>query len=334
MRFTRCISTIDSHTGGMPTRMVVAGVPYVPGSTMAAKRQYVIDELYDVVNALIDEPRGHGAMRGAILTPPCTDGADIGVVFIGGGCMPSCGHSTIGVVTTILETGMIRAVEPVTDVAIDTPAGLVLTKATVEAGRVKAVSMINVPAFLYEDGIVIDAPGIGRVAAAIAFGGNFYAIVRAADVSMEVRPDRASTFIELAQRIKQEINTKIRVVHPEKPFIDHVSHVQFWGPPMHPEATMKNIVISPPGLVDRSPCGTGTCARMASLYGRGELSIGDEFVHESVIGTVFRGRLLRETAVGSYKAVVPEVSGSAHITGIHQFMVDPDDALAYGFTLG
>lgn len=334
MKVARCISTIDSHTGGMATRMVVAGVSYLHGATMAEKRQYVIDNLSDVVSSVIDEPRGHRAMRGAILTPPCTPGADIGVVFIGGGCMPSCGHSTIGVVTTLLETGMIRPIEPITEIKLDTPAGLVHTRARVQGDRVLGVSMINVPAFLYADDVSIEVPGVGTINVSVAFGGNFNAIVSEGDVGIPVRPENASLLIEFAQRIKKLVNEKIRVVHPEKTFIDHVSHVQFSGPPLHPEATMKNMVISPPGLVDRSPCGTGTCARMASLHTTGKLAVGEEFVHESAIGTLFRGRILEETAVGPYSAVVPEVTGSAYITGMHQFMVDPDDPLGCGFILG
>lgn len=333
MRISNCITTIDSHTAGMPTRMVVAGAPYIPGETLAEKRQYVIEHLDAFVRTLLDEPRGHRAMRGAIITPPTTKEAHAGVVFIGGGCMPSCGHSTIGVVTTLLETGMIPPVEPVTEVVLETPAGLVRTKAVVKDGKAVSVSMVNVPAFLYSESIRVDVPGVGPLEMAISFGGNFNAILDAGEVGLEVRPENAAAFIDLAGRIRRAVNETVRVVHPEKPFINHVSHIQFSGLPMHPEATLKNIVISPPGFVDRSPCGTGTCARMAHLYFTGKLKLGDIFVHESVIGTLFRGRLLEETKVGGMRAVVPEITGSAFITGIHQFVVDPEDPVKHGFTL-
>lgn len=334
MKFVRCISTIDSHTAGMPTRMVTAGIPFIPGFSMADKRQFVIDNLSDTVNTLIDEPRGHNAMRGAIITTPCDPNADYGVVFIGGGCMTGCGHSTIGIVTTILETGMLKAVEPETNISLDTPSGLVRTKATIESGKVTSVSMINVPAFLFADDVMVEIAGIGKIKVIIAFGGNFYAIVKAKDLNVPIKPEYASNFINLAQDIKEQVNRKIKVFHPEKPFIKQVSHVQFWAPPLHPEATMKNVVISPPGLVDRSPCGTGTCARMASLHTVGELGINQEFVHESVIGTLFKGRIVKEIDVGSFKAIVPEIIGNAFITGMHQFMVDPLDPLPKGFSLG
>lgn len=334
MRITNFISTIDSHTGGMPTRMVVAGLPYIPGDTIVEKRQYVLDHMADVVNMLIDEPRGHLAMRGAIITPPTTENSHLGVIFIGGGCMPSCGHSTIGVVTTILETGMLTPVEPVTEIVLETPTGLVPTKAVVEKGKVISVSMINTPAFLYESDVALDVPGIGTLNIDIAFGGNFHAILKSADLGIQVRPQNASVFIEKADLIKRAINERLTVVHPEKPFIRGVSHIQFYGPPQHPEANLKNIVISPPGIVDRSPCGTGTCARLAHLYSKNELEVGETFIHESVIGTLFQGKILAETKVRNYLAAVPEITGNAFITGFNQFVLDPKDPCRHGFALG
>lgn len=334
MKLANCISTIDSHTAGMPTRMVVAGIPYIPGGTLADKRQYVIDHMGDTVRMLMDEPRGHKGMRGAILTPPTTKDAHVGVVFIGGSCIPSCGHSTIGVVTTILETGVITPVEPVTEVVLETPAGLVHTKAAVKEGRVVSVSMVNVPAFLYEADIHVNVPGIGPLAVDIAFGGNFNVLVNSMDIGVQVRPENVDVFIEKAILILRVIDEKIHVVHPEKPFINRVSHVQFYGPPSHPQANMKNIAISIPGTVDRSPCGTGTCARMAHLYSKGKLRLGETFFHESVIGTIFQGKIVGEAKVGNYPAVIPEITGNAFITGIHQFVSDPDDSLKNGFVLG
>ena len=333
MEISKCINTIDSHTAGMPTRMVVAGLPHIEGSTLVEKRQYVIDHMEDVIGMLIDEPRGHIGMRGAILTAPTTKEAHLGVIFIGGGCMPSCGHSTIGVVTTALEIGMLLATEPVTEVVLETPAGLVQTKAAVKNGRVLSVSMINTPAFVYDEGIPIDVPGVGLIKVDIAFGGNFNAIVRSMDLGIEIVPGNISVFIEKAKLVREVLNEKVHIVHPEKPFITGVTHVQFYGPAKHPEAHIKNITISPPGMVDRSPCGTGTCARLAHLFSKGDLNVGEVFVHESIIGTLFEGRVLEQTSVGSYLAVIPEITGSAYITGFHQFVSDPNDLCRSGFRL-
>jgi proline racemase len=313
--------------------MVIAGLPQIEGSSLVEKRQYVIDHMQDIIGMLIDEPRGHIGMRGAILTTPTCKEAHLGVIFIGGGCMPSCGHSTIGVVTTALEIGMLPATEPVTEVMLETPAGLVQTKAAVKDGRVASVSMINTPAFLYEEGIRIDVPGAGMIEADIAFGGNFNAIVRSMDLGVEIKRENITIFIDRARSIRGILNQKVRVVHPEKPFITGVTHVQFYGPAEHPEAQIKNITISPPGMVDRSPCGTGTCARLAHLFSKGDLNVGEVFVHESIIGTLFKGRVLEQTNVGDYVAVVPEISGSAHITGFHQFVCVPRDPCRYGFKL-
>lgn len=333
MRLNKWINTVDSHTAGMPTRMVVGGIPYIPGETIPEKRQYVIDHMAEIVGMLIDEPRGHRAMRGAIIIPPTTKEADLGVIFIGGGCMPMCGHSTIGIVTTVLEIGMITPVEPETEVVLETPAGLVRTKALVENGKVISVSMINVPAFVYDKDVSISIPGVGSLKVDIAFGGMFNVIVNSEDIGIEIRPQNAKAFIEVAAVIKETINNTIRVVHPEKAFINHVSHVQFYGPPVNPKANMKNIVISPPGLVDRSPCGTGTCARVALLYSRGQLGLMEAFIHESAIGTLFEGRALEETNVANFRAIIPQITGSAFLTGFHQFVSDPYDPINAGFSL-
>jgi len=334
MKFVNCISTIDSHTAGMPTRLVVSGVPYIPGNNLIEKRQYVIDHMRGIVSMLMDEPRGHRGMRGAILTPPTTKEAHAGVVFIGGNCIPSCGHSTIGVVATMLETGMIAPAEPVTEVVLETPAGLVHTRATVDEGRVVSVSMVNVPAFLYEADVEVNVPGMGRLVVDIAFGGNFNILVNATDIGIQVRPENIEAFIEKAILIKRVTDEKIQVVHPEKPFINRISHVQFYGPPLDPQAHMKNIAISIPGTVDRSPCGSGTCARMSHLFSKGKLHLGETFVHESVIGTLFDGKIIGETNIGNYPAIIPEITGKAFITGMHQFVLDPDDSLKYGLFLG
>ena len=187
MNLVNCITTIDSHTAGMPTRMVVAGIPTIPGSTLEEKRQYVADHMGDSIGILIDEPRGHRAMRGAILTSPTRKEAQVAVIFIGGGCMPSCGHSTIGVITTILETGVIKPLEPVTEVVLETPAGLVHTKAAVREGKVESVSIVNVPAFAYESNVHIHVPGMKPLTVDIAFGGNFNILVNSMDIGVEIR---------------------------------------------------------------------------------------------------------------------------------------------------
>lgn len=334
MRSERIISTIDSHTAGMPTLLVVSGFPGVKGQTMAEKRQHIIDHYDDLVRMIIEEPRGHAAMRGAILFPPSQPETNAGVVFIGGGCMPSCGHSSIGVAVTMIESNLVEIEEPITRIILETPAGIVETIVEVQGGKAEQVRFQNVPAFLYMEDIELEIPSVGKISLDVAYGGNFFAILEAEQVGLKVEPENVSQFIAMARIIKDTLNKEIKVTHPLNPIYDHVSHVEFFGPPSHKDADVKNIVISPPGMVDRSPCGSGTCAKMAVLSAKNQLKVKEDFVHESVIGTLFKGRFVKKIEVGEKEAIVPEIFGTAYITGLHSFMADPEDPLKYGFRLG
>ncbi|MGO0062506.1 4-hydroxyproline epimerase [Brevibacillus fluminis] len=333
MKSRKMFSTVDTHTGGNPTRTVISGLPKLKGRTMSEKMLEMKARHDWIRKLLMFEPRGHDVMSGALLVDPCHPDADIGVIYIEtGGYLPMCGHDTIGFCTALVETGMIPVEEPVTTLKLDTPAGLVEVAIEVADGKARQVTFQNVPAFLY-DSIEVEVEGLGQVACDIAYGGNFYAITDARKLGLELVPANASRIIEEAVRIRKAINAAVEVAHPEAPYIKGVTHVEFYTEPTHPEATVKNTVIVPPGGIDRSPCGTGTSAKLAVLFAKGEIGLGDEFVHESIVGSLFRGRVLATTEVGGLPAVVTQISGSAWIMGIHKFFIDERDELAEGFLL-
>jgi proline racemase len=326
----RYLAAVDSHTEGMPTRVVTGGVETLPGDTMLERKLRFEAERDDLRLLLMREPRGHAAMSGAILQPPTRDDADWGVLFIEvSGCLPMCGHGTIGVATVLVETGMVAVSEPETLVRLDTPAGLVEARVAVSGGHAQAVTIRNVAAFLHARDQVADVDGLGEVRYDMAFGGNFYAIVDAASVGLEVDPARAQELIDAGARIRTAIPEP---VHPVDERIAGCHHVVFHAPGRD-GADARNATSIHPGWLDRSPCGTGTCARMAALHARGQLALGDEFVNESVIGTRFVGRLVDETEVGGVPAVVPEVTGRAWITAMGQYLLDERDPFPAGFAL-
>jgi len=335
MRFKRMFTTVDTHTVGEPTRTIMGGIPYIPGNTVSEKMLYFKEKEDWIRKILMYEPRGNDVMSGVILTEPCTPGADLGVIFIEvGGYLPMCGHDTIGVSTALIETGIIEPVEPYTYITLDTPAGLVKVKVRVENNVAKEVTFTNVPAFVFAQDMEIDVPNLGAVKLDIAYGGNYYAIVQAGSLGLSVKPTEGQKLVAMGNIIKEAVNQQVKVYHPEKGFIDEVTHVEFSDDPTHPEATVKNAVVIPPGAIDRSPCGTGTSAKMATLYAKGKLRIDEKFVHESIIGTIFTCRILEETKVGSFTAIVPEVTGSAYVTGMHTFVIDPEDPIQEGIVLG
>jgi len=334
MKFDKLITAIDTHTEGNPERMVTGGIPFIPGKTMLEKSKYVRNNLDYLRTLLVHEPRGHSNMYAALLVPPCDERADFGVIYMEpGGYVTMCGHGTIAICTVLVETGIIEALEPETEIVLDTPAGLVRAKVAVKDGKAESVTMRNVPSFLYMADVKVDVPDVGRVKVDIAYGGNFYAILEAESVGLEIRPERANKLISLGTKIWRSLNEQVEIHHPEKPIIDCVNYVEFSAPATHPKASMKNAVVVPPGGMDRSPCGTGTCAKMATLYSKGKLNLNEKFVHESIIGTLFYGELVGETMIGEFPAVVPTIRGGAYITGINQFVVDPDDPFPEGFQL-
>jgi proline racemase len=314
----------------MPTRVITGGVEALPGETMLERKLHFEAQRDDLRLLLMREPRGHAAMSGAILQPPTRPDADWGVLFIEvSGCLPMCGHGTIGVATVLVETGMVAVREPETIVALDTPAGLVEARVAVADGHAQAVTIRNVPAFLHARDQVAEVEGLGAVRYDMAFGGNFYALVEAASVGLEVEPTQAPALIDAGERIRAAIPAP---VHPVDERIAGCRHVVFHAPGRD-GAHARNATAIHPGWLDRSPCGTGTCARMATLHARGELALGEEFVNESIIGTRFVGRLIDETEVGGVPAVVPEVTGRAWITAMGQYLLDERDPFPAGFAL-
>lgn len=335
MRFKRLITAVDSHTEGEPARVVIGGIPHIPGNTMIEKWQWAQTHLDETRTMLMFEPRGNSGMSGSIITTPASPEADVGIVFIEvSGFLPMCGHGTIATCTVLVETGIVEAKEPVTEITLDTPAGLVKAKVRVEDGIAKDVTIQNVPSFLYKSDVEVAVPDLGRVKLDIAWGGNFYAIVPAASIGLEVIPERAKDIVDYGAKIREAIYEQVKVVHPENPAVNRCTHVRFISPPGNPKATWKNAVFYSAEGIDRSPCGTGTSAEMAFRHAKGELKLNEEFVSESIIGSLFYGKLIEETKVGSLPAVVPTIRGSAYIMGFQQFVLDPSDPWPRGFYLG
>lgn len=335
MRFSRLIYAVDSHTMGEPTRVVIGGVPYIPGKTMAEKKEYLEKNMDHLRTALMHEPRGHRDMFGSIITSPVNPEADFGIIFMdGGGYLNMCGHGSIGAVTVAIETGIVKSAEPITYVKFDTPAGLVQARAEVKDNVVKSVTVRNVPAFLYKADAEIDVPGIGKVKTDIAFGGSFFAIADAKQFNVKIVPENIDVLIRIGMAIRRAANEQIKVQHPENEHIKAIELVEICDETENPKAHLRNVVIFGDGQADRSPCGTGTSAKMATLHAKGKLGLKEPFYYESIIGTVFKGELVEKTNVGPYEAVIPEITGNAFITGFNQFVIDPEDPAKYGFLLG
>jgi len=333
MRAKTYFAAVDSHTEGMPTRVITGGLGPIPGGSMQERRLYFEEHLDHLRLLLMREPRGHSAMSGAFLQPPTRPDADWGVLFVEvSGLLPMCGHGTIGVATVLVETGMVTVSEPETVIRLDTPAGLVEATVTVADGRAERVRLRNVPAFVVELDATVEVESLGALSYDMAFGGNFYALMPAASVGLEPVPADAQMLIDRGLEIISAINAAAAPVHPVDPAIGGCKHVVFYAPGRD-GAHARAATSIHPGWLDRSPCGTGTSARMAALHARGDLAIGQEFVNESIIGSRFTGRLLEEVKLGSTPAVVPEVSGRAWITGMSQYLLDPTDPFPTGFSL-
>jgi proline racemase len=333
LRAARVFAAVDSHTEGMPTRVITGGVGPLPGATMLDRKLHFEAEQDDLRRLLMREPRGHAAMSGAILQPPTRPDADWGVLFIEvSGCLPMCGHGTIGVATVLVETGMVAVTEPETVIRLDTPAGLVEVRVAVQDGEARSATLRNVPAFLERRDAIVELDD-GPLVYDLAFGGNYYAIVEAAAAHVEVAPEFAPELIEAGARVMDAIEAAERPVHPEDERIAGVRHVIFTAPGRD-GADARAAVSIHPGWLDRSPCGTGTSARLAQLHARGALGVGEAFVNESVLGTRFTGRIVEETVVGGLPAIVPEITGRAWITGMGQYLLADDDPFPTGFRLG
>ncbi|MGO4383702.1 proline racemase family protein [Specibacter sp. RAF43] len=333
MRSKRVFHAVDSHTEGMPTRVITGGVGVIPGATMAERRQWFMENSDDVRTLLMYEPRGHASMSGAILQPPTRPDADYGVLFIEvSGLLPMCGHGTIGVATVLVETGMVPVVEPVTTIRLDTPAGLVVAEVAVHDGAAKSVTIRNVPSFALALDAAVTVEGFGEVRYDMAFGGNFYAVVDLDSLGLPFERAAKNELLDAGLKIMDAINAHNPPVHPERADITGCHHV-YLAAPGSTAAYSRHAMAIYPGWFDRSPCGTGTSARMAALHARGELALNTDFVNESFIGTTFTGRLVAETTVGGLPAVVPTITGRAWITGTAQYHLDPEDPFPAGFLL-
>jgi proline racemase len=333
MQATRYIHAVDSHTEGMPTRVVTGGVAPIPGDTMSERRTWAKTNLDDLRGFLMREPRGHAAMSGAILQQPTREDADWGVLYIETtGFLPMCGHGTMGVCTVLVETGMVEVTEPVTTIRLDTPAGLVTAEVAVQGGRATSVTLTNVPAFVLGQDLEVDVRGVGPVVYDMVYGGNFYPTLSADQLGLELQLANKAELIDVGLRIVEAINEQRPPTHPVDPRIHGVHHAQFVAPGAAGAAT-RSAVLNVPGYFDRSPCGTGTSAQMAARHARGLLALDEPFVNESMLGTRFTGRLVATTTVGAIPAVVPRITGRAWVTGFSQHVLDPTDPFPAGFTV-
>jgi proline racemase len=333
MRARHVYHAVDSHTEGMPTRVITGGVGVLPGATMAERRVNFMRDRDGLRTLLMTEPRGHSAMSGAILQPPTRQDADWGVLYIEvSGCLPMCGHGTIGVATVLVETGMVEITRPVTTIRLDTPAGLVVAKVKIGPNdEAQSVAIENVPSFAVALDQTVKVDGLGEVTYDLAFGGNFYAITPLEAFGLPFDRTFKQQIADAGLAIMAAINDAGEPVHPEDPAIRGCHHVQFVAPGSDARYSRHAMAIYP-GWFDRSPCGTGTSARMAQLHARGELGLDQDFVNESFIGTRFIGRLVSETTVADLPAVVPTITGRAWVTGTAQYMLDPADPFPEGFT--
>jgi Proline racemase len=324
---------IDGHTCGNPVRLVAGGGPRLEGSTMMERRAHFLAEFDWVRTGLMFEPRGHDVMSGSILYPPTREDCDVAILFIEtSGCLPMCGHGTIGTVTMAIENGLVKPKTPGV-LRLDTPAGLVIAEYRQEGQYVEGVRITNVPSFLYAEGLTVECPELGEIRVDVAYGGNFYAIVEPQENYTDMADYTAGQLIAWSPVVRQRLNERYTFVHPENPGINRLSHMLWTGAPQHPEAHARNAVFYGDKAIDRSPCGTGTSSRMAQLHAKGRLKPGDDFVHESIIGSLFKGRVERETEVAGRKAIIPSIGGWARQTGLNTIFIDDRDPFAHGFVV-
>ena len=347
MRFNSMITAVDAHACGEPGRVITGGVLDVPGRTMFEKMKYLATEADELRLRMLREPRGYPAANCNLILPPTHPEADAGFVIMEQvEYPPMSGSNTICVVTVLIETGMVRVREPLTQLKLETPAGLIAVNAEVQNGKVKKVTFHNVPAFATHLDAPVEVTGLGTVTLDVAYGGMFYVIADVEQFGVQIVPDEARELVRIGEMIKAAAREQLPVSHPENPDIHDITIAQLSGKAHNPASSARNTVVvstgtldwsrphSWTGALDRSPCGTGTCAKMATLHAKGKLALGQDFIHEGILGTTFTGRLVEETHVGNYRAVVPTLSGQAWITGFAQYVVDPEDPFPNGFTIG
>ncbi len=323
---------VDAHTCGNPVRLIAGGGPILKGENMMEKRLHFLAEYDWIRKGLMFEPRGHDMMSGSILYPPSDPENDIGVLFIEtSGCLPMCGHGTIGTVTIMLEEGLVQPKVP-GQLRLETPAGLVNITYKMERNKVKSVRLTNIPSFLYKEGLTVECPDLGALKVDVAYGGNFYAIVDPQQSFKGIQNHTADQLIAWSRVLRQRLNEQYEFQHPTSPNIQGLSHLLWTGEPLSSDANGRNAVFYGDKAIDRSPCGTGTSARMAQLFSKGQLKAGDDYIHESYIGSTFIGRVEAKTTVAGFPAIVPSIEGWAKITGHNNIIIDDeDDPYAYGF---
>jgi len=347
MRLTNMIQAVDAHACGEPGRVIVGGVLDVPGETMFAKMKHLETRADALRRRMLREPRGYPAANCNLILPPTLPEADAGFVIMEQVEYPGMsGTNTICVTTVLLETGMLPMREPVTELTLETPAGLIRVRADCAGGKVRRVTFRNVPAFAVHVDRRLEVPHLGTVTVDVAYGGMFYVIGDAAALGLRLTPDEGRDITRVSEMIKAAAQEQLPCTHPEQPGFSGVTIAQLSGPPSRADADVKNAVTVSTGkldwnrpstwtgVIDRSPCGTGTCAKMAALHAKGKLALNEDFRHEGILGTVFTGRLIEETTVGDYRAVVPTLSGQAWITGFASYVVDAEDPFPEGFTVG
>lgn len=322
---------VDAHTCGNPVRLVTSGHPDLQGRTMSEKRQHFLQQYDWIRKALMFEPRGHDMMSGAFLYPPCSDDADAAILFIEtSGCLPMCGHGTIGTITAALESGLLTPKTP-GRLTIDVPAGKIKVQYQQTGAKVDWVKIFNVPAYLAHKDVVLDIPGLGPLKIDVSYGGNYYAIVDPQANFPGLRHWSAGDILRWSPIVREIAHKELSCVHPDDPTVNGVSHVLWTGDTISQGSNGANAVFYGDKAIDRSPCGTGTSARLAQLYSRGDLKVGDEYTHESIIGSQFVGRIEAATKVGEFDAIMPSIKGWARITGHNAITVDDDDPYAFGF---
>jgi proline racemase len=347
VRLSGMLTAVDVHAGGEPGRVIVGGVLDVPGRSMFEKRLYFQNNKDHLRKLMLREPRGYPGLCCNLILPPTQEGADAGFIIMEQtDYPPMSGSNTICVATVLLETGMLSMREPITELVLEAPAGLIHVTANVKDQKVTAVTFENVPAFAVRLDAPLEVPRLGTLNVDVAYGGMFYVIADATKLGFQLTPDEGREIVRVGEMIKAAAREQLPVAHPLEPSVGGYSVAQLSGPAHSASANMRNAVVISTGAfdwdkpdtwtgaLDRSACGTGTCARMATLHARGLLPLNTPFRHESILGTVFTGCLTRETSVGPHKAVVPTLTGTAWITGIAQYVLDPDDPFPEGFTVG
>jgi proline racemase len=347
MRLANMLQAVDAHACGEPGRVIVGGVLDVPGATMFEKMRHLQQHMDGLRKRMLREPRGYPAANCNLILPPTHPDADAGFVIMEQVEYPGMsGTNTICVTTVLLETGMLPMCEPLTELTLEAPAGLIRVRAECASGKVRRVTFQNVPAFVAYLDARIEVPHLGTVTVDVAYGGMFYVIADAAPFGLRLTPDEGRDIVRISEMIKAAAQEQLPVVHPEQPGFAGITIAELSAAPTHPEAHAKNAVTVSTGkldwnlpatwtgAIDRSPCGTGTCAKMATLHARGKLNLNEDFHHEGILGTIFTGRLVGITQVGRYNAVIPTISGQAWITGLSTYVVDPEDPFPEGFTVG